>query len=98
MIVQPGFNATTIAFQRMDETIMSLNGKIDSDTGEKSIALSRGNTPVGTLSYRQSVDWLLIDGSVDGKRLHLQLSPVDIQSFALSGPKFHWIQESPVNR
>jgi hypothetical protein len=98
MIVQPGFNATTIAFQRMDETIMTLTAKIDTDTGDKSIAVSRGNTRAGTLSYRQSLKSLIIDGTVDDKQLHLQLSPIDIQSFMLSGPKFHWIQEFPVNR
>jgi hypothetical protein len=98
MIVQPGFNATTIAFQRMDETIMTLTAKIDTDTGDKSIALSRGNMQAGTLSYRQSLKSLIIDGAVDDRRLHLQLSPIDIQSFMLSGPKFHWIQEFPNNR
>jgi hypothetical protein len=97
MIVQPAGGATTVAFQRMDETLTAFQATINA--ASRAITLSRGNYSAGTLLYQQPDEKSLIaDGTIDGRQLHLRLSPVDIHSFVLSGPKFHWIQEFPVNR
>jgi hypothetical protein len=56
-------------------------------------------TTSSTLTYRQSpADRLVLDGTLDGRLVHLELKQVDLNTFLLNGRGFHWIQEVPFNR
>jgi hypothetical protein len=47
---------------------------------------------------RPAPDRLTLDGTLGGRKAHLQLHRVDLQSFLLISRGFHWVQEYPVNR
>ena len=63
-----------------------------------------GNTPPSdaapsTLTYsRPSAERLVMDGTMDGRVVHLELKQRDLNSFVLNSRGFHWIQEVPFNR
>ncbi|MCK8498788.1 hypothetical protein [Myxococcus fulvus] len=69
----------------------------------KSILLMSGRgddaKPVATLK-RESPDaeHFVLEGEVDGAKVHVRLKPVDISNFELRGRGFHWVQEKPYNR
>ena len=47
---------------------------------------------------RPAPDTLILDGTLDGHREHLQLRRLDHTKFQFSSRGFHWIQEYPFNR
>ena len=100
---------TAITFQRMDDTFSGVGVKLDGAT--KTFTLSRGGGPplpgttpappktVGTLKYEQpSPDRLTLDGELDGKKLRMEASAFDLQSFRLLQGRFRWVQDNPFNR
>jgi hypothetical protein len=43
-------------------------------------------------------DRLILDGDLDGKKLHMETTYVDRSRFLLVNRGFNWIQEVPFNR
>jgi hypothetical protein len=89
----------SLAFPRMDDTYMRFGSTFDG--GGTSVALLRmpSAPPVGTLAItRPSPDHLVLDGTLDGRPLRLELRSVPLESFLLVSRGFHWIQEYPFNR
>jgi len=41
---------------------------------------------------------MILDGTMDGHAVHMQLQLVDRNKFVLVSRGFHWIQEYPYNR
>jgi hypothetical protein len=55
--------------------------------------------PEQTLAYsRPDRSHLVIDGKLDGRQLHVELSYRDPKEFMLRSRGFHWVQERPFNR
>jgi hypothetical protein len=88
---------TTVAFWRMDDTFFYLGSKVD--TGAKTVALSRGTSAAGSLTFQQpAADQLVFDGAIDNHKIHMETSLVDHTKFMLLSRGFNWIQEFPFNR
>jgi hypothetical protein len=104
MIVQ---TATGLTFQRMDDTFTGYGAKVD--TSARTITLTRApaapGVPVaqpeetGRFTYEHpSPERLILDGSVDGKAMRMELQYYDRSNFRLVQGRFRWIQDYPFNR
>jgi hypothetical protein len=51
-----------------------------------------------TMITRPSLGQLVLDGTLNGRPLRLELRSVPLDSFLLVSRRFHWIQEYPYNR
>jgi hypothetical protein len=100
-------NATTVSFQHMDDTFETYRAK--TDTASHSLTFPEpgvGGRPdqnavkhAGRFSYEQSSpDHLILDGTIDGKRIRMELDRVDHTAFRLLQSRFRWIQDYPFNR
>jgi uncharacterized membrane protein YphA (DoxX/SURF4 family) len=90
---------TAIAFQRMDDSTIQYGASIDAAANK--IALTKGsdkNWKAGLTFQRPSADRLVLEGNMDGRNLHMELSLFDRNKFLLVSRGFHWIQEYPFNR
>ncbi len=87
------------AFQRMDGTLVFFGAKIDASAS--SLTLTNSAAPAWTARFaftRPATDRLVLDGEMDGRTVHLQMSSIDRNSFLLVNRGFHWVQEYPFNR
>jgi hypothetical protein len=91
-------NATTMMFWRMDDTFVGFPAKVD--PAARSIALtSADKQSIGALTYAQPTpDVLVLDGDLNGRKVHLETRLFDKNRFLLLSTGFHWIQERPFNR
>jgi uncharacterized membrane protein YphA (DoxX/SURF4 family) len=88
-----------MAFQRMDETLVSFGAAIN--TNDKTIALTKSTDKnwKGSFTFQHAApDQLILDGDMDNHKMHMQLHLVDRNKFLLVNRGFHWIQEYPFNR
>lgn len=93
MVIQ---NPTSVIFWRMDDTALTFQGHVDLDA--RTITLTRaGSTSVLTVE-QPAADRLILDGTLDGKTLHMETTYFDRSRFLLVNRGFHWIQELPFNR
>ena len=91
--------ATSISFQRMDDTILGYGAKSSED--QKTITLlAAPNAPsIGTLRVeRPAEDRLVLEGDLGGKKIRMEAKKNDLSSFRLLQGRFRWIQEFPFNR
>jgi hypothetical protein len=90
-------NGTSVTFWRMDDTPLTYQGKIDLDT--KTITLTPPSNVKSVFTVQQPAsDRLILDGDLDGKKLHMETTYVDRSRFLLVNRGFNWIQEVPFNR
>lgn len=89
---------TAMSFQRMDDTFQGYAAKLD--MAAKTITLtSAPNTVVGTFKFdRPHPERLILDGTLDGRALHMEARLFDPARFPLLTRGFNWIQERPFNR
>jgi uncharacterized membrane protein YphA (DoxX/SURF4 family) len=88
-----------MAFQRMDETLVSFGAAIN--VSDKTIALTKSSDKnwKGNFTFqRPATDQLIFDGQMDNHKMHMQLHLVDRNKFLLVNRGFNWIQEYPFNR
>jgi hypothetical protein len=89
---------TAAVFQRMNDTFDRYSAEFDKD-GKTLKVTSVDRKTSSTLTYRRSApDRLVLEGTLNGKLVHLELKEVDLNSFLLNSRGFHWIQEVPFNR
>jgi hypothetical protein len=89
---------TAVVFQKMDDTFDSYSAEFARDGSTLKVTSADRNTS-STLTYRRSpADRLVLDGTLNGRPVHLELKEVDLNSFVLNTRGFHWIQEVPFNR
>ena len=106
MVVQ---TAAAVMFQRMDDTFLGYGAKVD--TNAKVITLLQAPatlSPIppagppaeaGRLTYEQpSTDRLVLDGTVEGRTIRMELQYYDRSNFRLVQSRFRWIQDYPFNR
>ncbi len=90
-------NAASVTFWRMDDKPLTYQGKVDLDT--KTITLTRPSNLTSVFTVQQpNPDQLILDGDLDGKKLHMETTYVDPSRFLLVNRGFNWIQELPLNR
>ena len=90
---------TRVTFQRIDDSFSGHSVSIDvknrtlvlSDDGDK-------NWKANFTFDRPVPDQMILDGTMDGHAVHMQLKLVDRNKFVLVSRGFHWIQEYPYNR
>jgi hypothetical protein len=85
--------------QRMDDSFVRYGASIKVDG--KTLALTKRDDKNwgANLSFeREPQDQLILDGEMDGHKIHMQLHLVDHTKFLLTSRGFHWIQEGPFNR
>jgi uncharacterized membrane protein YphA (DoxX/SURF4 family) len=88
-----------IVFQRMDDSLAGYGATIK--VNDKTLALTKDhdkNWKAGFTFQRPTPDRLILDGSMDSHKLHMQLQLLDREKFLLVNRGFHWIQETPFNR
>jgi hypothetical protein len=106
MVVQ---TAASVFFQRMDDTFLGYGAKVDT-TAKVITLLGAPSTPspvpppgppaeAGRLTYEQPTPGrLILDGTIDGKAIHMELQNYDRSNFRLVQSRFRWIQDYPFNR
>ena len=89
----------SMAFQRMDDTFARYSSKIDEKENKLELGKANDKNWKATLAYqRPAPDKLVLDGEMDGHKVHLQCQLFDRNKFLLVNRGFHWIQEYPFNR
>jgi hypothetical protein len=82
-----------MAFERTDDSFAHYGVVIDPDG--HSIALTKGNSRSwqSTFAFRRpAVERLILDGDMDGHRIHVELQLVEFDSFRLLNSGFRWIR------
>lgn len=89
-----------VSVQRMNDSVSTMLVKIDTAARTMSVtALPDTNPPKQTLTYaRPERERLVLDGTLDGHVLHVELSYRDPEKFPLRTRGFNWVQERPFNR
>jgi hypothetical protein len=90
---------TFTSFQRIDDSFTGYQSSIDEK--EKTLTLSKSNDKnwKATFTYaRPAPNQLVLDGSMDGQKVHLQLKLFDRDKLTLISRGFHWISEYPYQR
>jgi hypothetical protein len=91
--------ATSMTFQRMNEALVTYGAVIDGTRGSATLSRPDDKTWSAGLTFeRPEPNRLVLDGDMDGHRLHMRLTLVERNSFLLVNRGFHWVQESPFNR
>jgi hypothetical protein len=98
MVIQ---NAAAVMFQRMDDTFQGFGAKVDADA--KTITFTRGAGPqaaqIGLFTFDQpSADRLVVEGTLQGKRLRMETRLFNRDDFLLMKSRFRWMQDVPFNR
>lgn len=90
---------TAAAFQRMDESLTGFGAAIDVAGHTLTLTKPSDKNWRAVLAYQQAApDRLVLDGDMDGHRIHLQAQLFDRNKFLLVSRGFNWIQEYPFNR
>jgi hypothetical protein len=94
------FQRTTgMTLQQMDETLVPYGAVIDTIT--RSIAVTKGGDKAWKAAFsfqRPSKEQLLLDGDMDGHKIHMRLQLFDYTRYLVVNRGFNWIQEYPFNR
>jgi hypothetical protein len=90
-------NPTSVTFWRMDDTPLTYQGQVDLDA--KAITLTPTPNSKNVLAVQQPAkDRLVLDGDLNGRKLHMETTYFDRSRFLLVNRGFNWIQELPFNR
>ena len=88
-----------MTFQRMDDTFVNYGAAIDTKNGGIVLTKAADKDWRAIFKFQRAApDHLMLDGEMDGHRLHMQLQLVDRNKLLLVSRGFHWIQERPFNR
>jgi hypothetical protein len=88
-----------MSFQRMDESFARYGASIDDK--KRTLALTKDDDKNWKSNFtfqRPAPDQLMLDGTMDGHKVHMQLQLLDRAKFLLVSRGFHWVQEAPFNR
>ncbi|MEV0857274.1 DoxX family protein [Nocardia fluminea] len=89
-----------ITMQRLDDSLVSFPARIDTD--QHTITLSKDTThqwTLATFSYVQpQSDRLILEGSLGGRQVRMQLDQVDLAQYPAVSRGFHWVQATPYFR
>ena len=92
-------NPARMSFQRMDDTFAGFGNKIDIEA--KALTLTKPTDPKWTAAFafqQPTADRMVLDGSMDGKKVRMELQLFPREKLLLVSRGFNWIQEFPFNR
>lgn len=85
--------------QAMDDSFHAYSVRIDTKAKTFTLTKYQPRNWKADFSYSQpSPTELILDGSMDGHKIHAQLELFDIRKFLLVSRGFHWIQDHPFNQ
>ncbi|MGH7619478.1 MAG: hypothetical protein ACREPM_19855 [Gemmatimonadaceae bacterium] len=90
---------TNVVFQLLNDNFKGFGTKVD--TAAKTIVFTAPDLAQTKSSFtfqRPSKDQLILDGTMDGHAVHMELAFRDPDSFLQRSRGFHWISEVPFNR
>jgi hypothetical protein len=82
-----------VVFQRTDDSFAHYEARVDTST--RAIALTKRNGGPWRAAFtydRPTADRLVLEGTMDGYRLRLQLRLVDVDTFRLLNSRFRWVR------
>jgi hypothetical protein len=82
-----------VVFQRTDDSLATYGASLD--PGRMVLALTKGASRTWTAEFtfeRPSEDRLIVDGEMDGHRIHAQLQRVGFDAFPLLNSSFRWVR------
>ncbi|MFD4444835.1 DoxX family protein [Nocardia sp. NPDC058519] len=89
-----------MTMQRLDDSLVSFPARIDTD--QHTITLSKDTAhqwKLATFSYVQpQSDRLILEGTLGGKPVRMQLDQVDLAQYPAVSRGFHWVQATPYFR
>jgi uncharacterized membrane protein YphA (DoxX/SURF4 family) len=83
----------SIAFQRVDDSFARYGASID--IYKSTVALTKGNSKkwkAGFTFERPAQDQLVLDGDMDGHKIHAELQLADFDTFRLFNSRFRWVR------
>jgi hypothetical protein len=88
-----------LLLQRMDDSLVGYRVSIDVGRGTLVLADPAKKNVKGDMQFqRPKQDQLILDGTLEGQKVRMQLRLLELQKFLLVGRGFHWVQEHPFNR
>jgi hypothetical protein len=88
-----------MGFQRMDDSFVGYGASINAKDGTLLLTKDSDKNWKASFAFqRPAQDRLILDGAMDGHKLHMQLQLVDRSKLELVKGHFRWIQETPYNR
>jgi hypothetical protein len=93
------YRRTRVAFQRMDDSFELYGASIN--VNDKKLTLTKDSDRSWKTNFRfqrAAQDQLILDGTMGGHELRMQLQLRDSTKFLLVNRGFHWVQEYPFNR
>jgi hypothetical protein len=93
------FDFRVVVYQRMDDSFVYKGVEVDSD--RRTIAMTNrvDGSRITTFTFTEpGTDRLVLDGELNGHKVHMLLERVDTNSFTLINRGFHWVQEQAYNR
>jgi hypothetical protein len=88
-----------MAFQRMDDSLAGYGSAIN--VSDKTLTLTKHgdkNWKASFVFQQPAADQLILDGTMDNHKVHMQLQLFDRKKFLLVSRGFHWVQEYPFIR
>ena len=82
-----------LVFQRTDDSFAHYGAVLD--VGRHTIALTKGNSRTWKASFtfhQPKPEQMILDGEMDGRRIHLELQLVPLDTFRLLNSGFRWIR------
>jgi hypothetical protein len=89
---------TTAVFQRMDNSFVRHGAAIDVEHNTLALTSANGKATAMLTFDRPTAEQLVLDGEMDERRVHLELTRRAMGSFLLTSRGFNWVQEVPLNR
>jgi hypothetical protein len=90
---------TSTTFQAMNDTFRRYNAVVDTTARTPVLTFGNSTQAKSPLTYqRPTKERLLVDGTLDGHAVHMELAFRDPDSYLVRSRGFHWIQELPFNR
>jgi uncharacterized membrane protein YphA (DoxX/SURF4 family) len=88
-----------VTLQRMDDSLARYTAAIDSKNKTMTLAKNGDANWKSEFTFvRPAENQLVLDGKMDGHRVHMEMQLVDRGQFLLVNRGFHWMQEYPLNR
>jgi len=89
----------SVSWVHMNDTRDAMTAVLDASKRQLTLTPPRNLARKAVFSFtRPAPDHLVLDGTMDGHTVKMDLHAVDLQSFLLVSRGFHWVQEYPFNR
>ena len=88
-----------MTLQRMDDSLARYTAAIDNRNKTMTLAKNGDANWKGEFTFvRPAENQLVLDGKMDGHRVHMEMQLLDRGQFLLVNRGFHWVQDYPLNR